>query len=179
MVSYWNIFTTFAKIGAFTIGGGPAMLPLIQNELTKKGWIEEEEFADLVTLAQTTPGLLAVNISIISAYKLRGNLGSIVATIGSTLPSFIAILLIAMAFVNIQDNPYVIKIFKGIRPVVVALIAVPMVNMAIKGNKTWWAWSISVLSLVLVAFLKISPIYILMVIIVAAVAIAKAREGKK
>ncbi len=179
MVSYWQIFTTFAKIGAFTIGGGPAMLPVIKSEICNKGWLNEEDFTDIVALAQSAPGLLAVNISIFTGYKLKGTWGSIVSTIGAILPSFISILIIAMVFSNYQDNPTVVKIFKGIKPVVVALISVPMINMAKTSNKKWWAWVLSAASLCLVAFLKVSPIYILVTVIVVAVAIAKYREGRK
>ena len=163
MTSYWQIFLTFAKIGAFTIGGGYAMLPIIQNEIVRKGWLKEEDFTDIVALAQSAPGLLAVNISIFAGHKLRGTKGSIIATLGSILPSFIIILAIAMLFSGYQDNPIVVKIFKGIRPVTVALIAVPMINMAKKANKKWWAWLLSGTVLALVAFLDISPIYILLV----------------
>ena len=130
MVSLWKIFFVFAKIGAFTIGGGYAMLPIIRDEIVKRGWLKEEDFIDIIALAQAAPGLLAVNISIFTGHKLRGTFGSIVATLGSILPSFLIILIIAMAFSGYQDNPTVIRIFKGIRPVVVALIAVPMLNMA-------------------------------------------------
>ncbi len=179
MASYWQIFMTFAKIGAFTIGGGYAMLPIIQSEIVKRGWLKEEDFTDIVALAQSAPGLLAVNISIFTGHKLKGTKGSIVATLGSILPSFIIILLIAMLFSGYQDNPTVIKIFKGIRPVVVALIAVPMIQMAKKANKTWWAWLLSAASLAGVAFLKISPIYILLTVIIAAAAISKYREGRR
>lgn len=172
MASYWQIFITFAKIGAFTIGGGYAMLPIIQNEIVRRGWLKEEDFTDIVALAQSAPGLLAVNISIFTGHKLRGTKGSIVATLGSILPSFLIILAIAMLFSGYQDNPTVIKIFKGIRPVVVALIAVPMINMAKTANRKWWAWLLSGGTLALVAFLKVSPIYILLTVIVVAVAIS-------
>ncbi|MBO5075860.1 MAG: chromate transporter [Bacteroidales bacterium] len=172
MTSYWQIFLTFAKIGAFTIGGGYAMLPIIQNEIVRKGWLKEEDFTDIVALAQSAPGLLAVNISIFTGHKLRGTKGSIIATLGSILPSFLIILAIAMLFSGYQDNPIVVKIFKGIRPVTVALIAVPMINMAKKANKKWWAWLLSGIVLALVAFLDISPIYILLVVIISAAAIS-------
>ncbi len=179
MASYWQIFLTFAKIGAFTIGGGYAMLPVIQSEITGRGWLKEEDFTDIVALAQSAPGLLAVNISIFTGHKLRGTKGSIVATLGSILPSFLIILAIAMLFSGYQDNPTVIKIFKGIRPVVVALIAVPMINMARKANRSWWAWTLTGLSLVLVAFLNVSPIYILLTVIIISAATAKYKEGRK
>ncbi len=168
MVPLLRIFLTFAKIGSFTIGGGYAMIPLIRDELVKKGWLTEEELPDIIAMAQSAPGVLAVNMSIFAGYRMRGVKGSIVATLGSVLPSFFAILLIAMLFSGYKDNPVVERIFKGIRPVVVSLILVPMINMARKGNKTWWAWAISAVTLFLVAFLRFSPIYILLVVIVAA-----------
>ena len=102
--SFFKIFLIFAKIGAFTIGGGYAMIPLIQNEMVKRGWLDEKEFPDLIALSQAAPGILAVNISIFVGYKLRGTKGSIVATLGSILPSFLIILAIAMAFTGYQDE---------------------------------------------------------------------------
>ena len=168
MVSLWNIFWVFAKIGAFTIGGGYAMIPLIKDELVKRGWLTEEELPDIIALAQSAPGVLAVNMSIFAGHRMRGFKGSLAATLGSVLPSFLMILLIAMLFTGYQDNPVVVRIFKGIRPVVVSLIAVPMINMARKGNKTWWSWVISIIVLFLVAFMNYSPIYILLVLIVLA-----------
>lgn len=154
------------------------MIPLIRDELVKKGWIPEEEIPDIVALAQSAPGVLAVNMSIFAGYKMRGVKGSIAATLGSILPSFLIILLIAMLFTGYKDNPVVIRIFKGIRPVVVSLIAVPMINMARKGNKTWWAWMISFLVLFLVAFMNISPIYILLVLIVMALSFTLIKERR-
>lgn len=161
---YLQIFTSFAKIGAFTIGGGYAMIPLIQEEVVnKKRWIEEEDFMDVLAISQSAPGLLSVNISIFLGYRLRGTKGSVVATLGSVLPSFLIILMIAMFFAGYQDNPTVMKIFKGIRPVVVALIAVPMINMAKKAKLNIYTAALAVATALLVTFFKISPIYILLV----------------
>lgn len=161
---YLQIFTTFAKIGAFTIGGGYAMIPLIQEEVVnKKRWIEEEDFMDVLAISQSAPGLLSVNISIFLGYRLRGTKGSVVATLGSVLPSFLIILMIAMFFAGYQDNPTVMNIFKGIRPVVVALIAVPMINMAKKAKLNIYTAALAVATALLVTFFKISPIYILLV----------------
>ena len=167
-VSLWSIFTVFAKIGAFTIGGGYAMIPIIQDEMARRGWISEEELPDIVALSQSAPGVMAVNISIFAGYRLRGVKGSIAATLGSITPSFCIILAIAMLFTTFKDNPYVIKAFKGIRPVVIALIAVPMLNMAKKCCKSWWAWTLAAVSLLLVALLNVSPVYIILCIIVIA-----------
>ena len=178
MVSLWNIFWVFAKIGAFTIGGGYAMIPLIKDELVKRGWLTEEELPDIIALAQSAPGVLAVNMSIFAGHRMRGFKGSLAATLGSVLPSFLMILLIAMLFTGYQDNPVIVRIFKGIRPVVVSLIAVPMINMARKGNKTWWAWLISAITLVAVAFLGFSPIWILLVLIVLAFSYTMLKERR-
>lgn len=178
MVPYLQIFYIFSKIGAFTIGGGYAMLPLIKQEIVSRGWMQEEDFTDIIALAQAAPGLLAVNISIFTGYRLRGVKGSIVATLGSILPSFAIILAIAAVFSGYRDNPVVIKMFKGIRPVIVALIAVPMIQMAQKGNKTWWSWCIMLAALIPVGFFGVSPIYILMVVIVASAAIAVWKEKR-
>ena len=167
-VSLWQIFAVFAKIGAFTIGGGYAMIPIIQDEMSRRGWISEEELPDIVALSQSAPGVMAVNISIFAGYRLRGVKGSIAATLGSITPSFCIILAIAMVFTSFKDNPWVVKAFKGIRPAVIALIAVPMINMAKKCCKAWWAWALAVAALVLVAFLDVSPIYILFCVIAVA-----------
>ena len=171
-VSLWKLGAVFAKIGAFTIGGGYAMIPLIEAEMKRRGWLRPEELPDIIALAQSAPGVLAVNVAIFAGYRLRGLRGSIAATLGTILPSFLIILAIAMFMTRFQDNPVVVRIFKGIRPVVVSLIAVPMINMARKNNRTWWAWAISLVTLLLVAFLDVSPIYILLVVIVLAFSLA-------
>ena len=169
-VPLWQIFAVFAKIGAFTIGGGYAMIPIIQDEMNRRKWIPEDDLPDIVALSQSAPGVMAVNISIFAGYRMRGIKGSIAATLGSILPSFLIILAIAMVFSSFKDNPVVIRIFKGIRPVVIALIAVPMIRMARKSNKSWWAWLLSAVSLALVAFLNISPIWIILVTLILAFA---------
>ncbi len=179
MVPLWKIFMVFAKIGSFTIGGGYAMIPLIREELVKRGWVSDEELPDIIALAQSAPGVLAVNMSIFAGYKMRGFKGSVAATLGSSLPSFLIILLIAMLFTGYQDNPVVVRIFKGIRPVVVSLILVPMINMARKGNKTWWAWAISAATLFMVAFMNFSPIYILLTLIVIAICVTSIKERRQ
>ncbi len=177
--SLLKIFAVFSKIGAFTIGGGYAMIPIIEQEMKRRGWIPEEDLPDIVAISQSAPGLLAVNISIFAGYRLRGVKGSIAATLGSVLPSFLIILAIAMFFSSFRTNPWVEKAFLGIRPAVIALIAVPMINMARKSNKTWWAWAISAAALLLVAVLNVSPIYIILSTAVIGFAITWFREKKK
>ena len=173
-----DIFSVFAKIGTFTIGGGYAMIPIIQNELSKRGWLTDEELPNIIALAQSAPGVLTVNVAIFTGHRLKGLKGSIAAATGTILPSFFIILCIAALFTGYQDNPAVIRIFKGIRPVVISLIAAPMIKMAKKNNKSWWAWTISAVTLGLVSFLNISPIYILIVIIVLSFTLVTIRERK-
>ena len=165
MISLWKIFGVFAKIGTFTIGGGYAMIPIIEDELKRRNWVNPEEIDDVVVLAQSAPGLLAVNMAIFSGYKIRGLKGSIAATVGAVLPSFIIILAIAMAFTSFKDNLIIQRIFQGVRPVAVALILIPAVNMAKKGNKKWWTWLLMFGTAFLVAFLKVSAIWILICVI--------------
>ena len=184
MISLWQIFLVFGKIGAFTIGGGIPMIAAIKSELVERKWLKDEDFLDIITLAQTAPGLFAANIAILTGHKLRGTEGSIVATIASCLPPFLIILLIAMFFTGFKDNEYVIKAFKGIRPVVVALIGVPMIDMIKATKMRWWSWVIVLASMTLVCFMKVSPIYIIICVIVISLSIAyynekKRREGMK
>ena len=128
---YFESFRTFFKIGAVTFGGGYAMIPIIETEVVDKHqWVNKEELLDLIAIAQSTPGVFAVNISTFIGYKLRGTKGAICATMGAALPSFLIILLIAIFFHQFQDNKIIASIFNGIRPAVVALIAVPTFNLA-------------------------------------------------
>ena len=179
MVSLWKIFWVFAKIGAFTIGGGIPMIAAIKSELTKRNWLKDEDFLDIITLAQTAPGLFAANIAILTGHRLRGTKGSIVATVASCLPPFLIILMIAMFFTEFKDNEYVIKAFKGIRPVVVALIGVPMIDMIKATKMRWWSWIIVIASMTLVCFLKVSPIYIIICVMVIAFSVAYYAEKKR
>lgn len=179
MVSLWKIFLVFAKIGAFTIGGGIPMIAAIKSELIERGWLKDEDFLDIITLAQSAPGLFAVNISILTGHKLRGTKGSVVATIASCLPPFLIILMIAIFFTSFKDNEYVISAFKGIRPVVVALIGVPMIDMIKATKMKWWSWIIVLSSMTLVCFMEVSPIYILICVIVLALAVSHYNESKR
>ena len=178
MVTLWEIFRVFGKIGAFTIGGGIPMIAAIKSELVERKWLKDEDFLDIIAIAQSAPGLFAVNISILTGYRLRGTKGSVVATIASCLAPFLIILMIAMFFTAFQENEYVLRAFKGIRPVVVALIGVPMIDMIKATKMRWWSWVIVVSSMTLVCFLKVSPIYILICVIVGALAISWWRNRK-
>ena len=135
---YWQSFKTFFKIGMFTLGGGYAMIPIIEAEVVDKhGWVSKEEFIDLIAIAQSCPGVFAINISIFIGYRLKKIPGAIATALGTALPSFLIILAIAMFFRQFEDNPVVAAIFRGIRPAVVALIAVPTFNLAKSAHITW------------------------------------------
>ena len=177
--SLWKLFCVFAKMGAFTIGGGYAMLPLIEQEMTRRGWISDEDIQDIMVLAQSAPGILAVNMAIFTGHKIKGLKGSVVASVGAVLPSLLIILLIAMFFTEFKDNDIVRRIFQGVRPAAVALILVPAVRMARSGCKSWWTWAIAVASLLGVAFLKVSPIWIILVTITVSVCISLIRQKKE
>ena len=130
---YWQLFTSFFKIGAFTFGGGWAMISVIEKEIVDRhGWIEREEFLDLLAIAQSMPGILAVNIATAIGDKIGGMKGSIVASLGTILPSFLIILSIAIFLTpeTIKNNRVLSAIFMGIRPAVVALIIAPVVSSA-------------------------------------------------
>ena len=137
---FLQLFLTFFKIGAFTFGGGWAMISIIEREIVDRHkWLAREEFLDLLAVAQSLPGILAVNISVAVGEKLRGLRGSIVAALGTILPSFLIILTIAIFLTPdlIKTNDTVSRIFMGIRPAVVALIIAPVITSARAAKITW------------------------------------------
>lgn len=165
-----KIFLTFFKIGAFTIGGGYAMIPMIKREICERhGWISEEEFYDGLAAAQSCPGPIAVNISIYSGYHVRGKTGMLVALLGTILPSTIAILTIAMLFQRYAEQELVQKAFTALKPAVVALIAVPLINMAQKSGinlkNAWFPLAIALL----VGLAHLSPVYLILITIFYAI----------
>ena len=141
---YAKLFLTFFKIGAFTFGGGWAMISIIEREIVDRHkWIEKEDFLDLLAVSQALPGILAVNIATSVGDRLKGMKGSIVATLGTILPSFVLILLIAIFLTPdmIKNNRVISSIFMGIRPAVVALIVAPVITSAKAAKlnlKTFW-----------------------------------------
>lgn len=137
---YSQLFISFLRIGAFTFGGGWAMISLIEREVVEnRTWISREEFLDLLAVAQSLPGILAVNISVAVGDKLRGMKGSTAAALGTIMPSFLIILAIAIFLTPdlIQHNPVINAIFRGIRPAVVALIVAPVITTAKASHIGW------------------------------------------
>ena len=142
-----SLFCTFFKIGLFTFGGGWAMLSIIEREIVDKHqWIPREEFLDLVAMAQSLPGILAVNMAVAVGDRVGGRGGSAAAALGTILPSFVIILAIAIFLTPeaIKTNPVLSSVFKGIRPAVVALILAPVVTTARSAKLHGWLWGIPV-----------------------------------
>ncbi|MDE6484280.1 MAG: chromate transporter [Duncaniella sp.] len=150
---FFRLFLTFFKIGAFTFGGGWAMISIIEKEIVDRNkWLAREEFLDLLAVAQSLPGILAVNISVAVGDKLRGMRGSIVAALGTILPSFLIILTIAIFLTPdlIKTNDAVSRIFMGIRPAVVALIIAPVITSARAAKISWRTVAIPVVVALLI-----------------------------
>ena len=165
---YWESFSTFFRIGLFTLGGGYAMIPLIEEEVVnRKQWVSKDEMLDLIAIAQSCPGVFAINIATFIGYKLNKVRGAIATTIGTALPSFLIILAIAMFFSQFKDNRVVAAIFQGIRPAVVALIAVPTFRLGQRAKLNKFTIWIPVVCALAIWALGVSPIWI---IIIAALA---------
>lgn len=166
----WEIFATFFKIGAFTFGGGFAMIPIIKEEVVvKRNWVKDEDFIDIISIAQSSPGPIAVNSSIYVGYKIKGFLGALVATLGVVAPSFLIILFIAKFFYEFKDNIFIEKIFLGIRPAVVALILSAIYGLVKKSGFSYFQLLIAVFTALVIIFLKINPIYMIFLGIVGSI----------
>ena len=181
---FFKIFSDFFKIGSFSIGGGLAMIPLIERDIVHKNqWITETEFDEMVIITQSVPGLFAVNIAILVGNKLKGIKGAIVAALACTLPSFLIILSIALFFSDFLEIEWVKNAFTAIRPLVVGLLLVPIYNAARKAKPTVGFWGIIILTLIAVVILHISPIWLLLVLglfsIIQTYYIIKKKGGNK
>ena len=138
------------------------MIPLIEHDVVEKnGWLRKDEFLDLLAVAQSAPGVFAVNMAVFVGYKLRGKRGALAASFGCVLPSVVIILLIALFFRRFRHIEVVNNIFMGIRPVVVALIAVPVFNVAKSARLGWSTVWIPVVAAFLIVALGVSPIYVI------------------
>jgi chromate transporter len=162
--SLLKLFTTFFRIGLFTFGGGYAMIPLIEHDVVdRNAWLRKDEFIDLLAVAQSAPGVFAVNMSVFVGYRMRGVAGALSAAFGCVMPSVAIILLIALFFRRFRHIEVVNNIFMGIRPVVVALIVVPVFNVARSARLGWSTVWIPVLSALLIVAFGVSPVYVIIV----------------
>lgn len=170
MKMLFQLFWTFFKIGTFTFGSGYAMIPMIKKEVVdKKKWFEAEDFFNQFTLASSAPGPFALNTAVFVGYKVRGWWGALASVLGAVLPSFTIILLIAMYFTEVRDNPVVAAAFKGIMPAVTALIAVPFFKM-VKSLK-WYFIPLALVVMVAIWKFGLSPVWCLLAGGVAGLAI--------
>ena len=156
-----DLFFTFCRIGGLTLGGGYAMLPIIQKEIVEeKKWATEEEVLDYYAVGQCTPGIIAVNTATFIGYKVHGIIGAIVATLGVVFPSLIIITIIAALLKNFANYSIVQHAFSGIRVVVIALIVSAILKLAKTSIKNSTTLIIAIIAFILVAFVNLSPIYI-------------------
>ena len=177
---FFQLFYTYLKIGTFTLGGGYAMLPLIQREVVdRKKWIDEEEFLNMIALAQAAPGLIAVNSAIFIGWRVGGWKGVCGAVLGAVLPSFLIILAIAMVFKEWKDQPAVEAVFKGIRPAVVALIAAPLVKLAKSAKISWVTALIPVTAALLIWLLHVNPVWVILATILLTLLVIDIVERRK
>jgi len=158
-----NIYLNCAKVGLFTIGGGMAMLPMMQREFVEdKKWMTEEELIDFFAIGQSTPGIIAVNVSTFVGYKRCGVIGGFCGTLGMVTPSLIIITLLATLINSINDYPVVQKALKGVNVVVAALLTNVTYNFAKKTVKNWWSALILVASFCALFIFKIQSYWVIL-----------------
>ncbi len=158
----WQLFVSFFKIGLFTFGGGYAMLPLIQKETVEKhGWIEETDVTDIFAISQITPGVIAVNAATFIGYKVGGFLGSLFATLGVVLPSFIIICVIFLILTPFMENKWVSAALTGIKMGVILLLCISVVKLAKANKLDAFFYVMATIAFLLASFTSINVIYIL------------------
>lgn len=165
---YWELFRVFFLIGAFTFGGGYAMIAMVQQQVVARGWMDAESVIDFIAIAESTPGPIAVNMATFVGAEMGGVFGSVCATLGVVLPSFIVILLVARCYEAFRKSKWVQGAMSGLKPAVVGLIgsAVLSVGAAVLAPKTetftWFWWTVTAVMLILaVRFKKLHPIVII------------------
>ena len=173
-----ELFIVFFKLGAFTIGGGVAMLPLLQNILIKeKKWFTEEEFLDIVAVTQSLPGVIAINMATYVGYKRKGFLGSLVSTIGVAFPSFVLILIMANAISSVGDNSIAMGAMAALRATALGLIAVAVFQLAPAAIKNKWAALAAITSFIMIVAFNIDTAIVILIFLV--LGIASAMVGSK
>lgn len=157
-----QFFLSCCKIGAFTLGGGYAMIPIMEKEYVDKyAWLDKQEFMDTLVVTQSIPGIFSIGMASHIGYKMRGIIGGIVGAMGIALPSILAIIVIAIFFHNFQHNPWVEAFFLGVRPAVVAFIASPCFKMARTAHVNRYTIWIPIISCLLITLMGVSPILII------------------
>lgn len=158
----FKLFKIFLYLSTLTVGGGAAMIPIINKELVEKHkFMTEEEFLDALGIAQSTPGVLGCNISIIVGYKICGIKGAIVCLFCSIFPAFISILIISLFFKDMSKNYYVDKFFIAVKPALVAVLASAFVLLGKKSKLKYYHYFVSFLVVILVYYFKVSPFVVI------------------
>lgn len=175
-----NLFMSFFKIGLFTIGGGLAMIPMMEKELiNKKRWINDEELLDYYAVSQSTPGIIAVNVATFVGYKQAGIIGGIFATLGIVTPSWIIITILAFFINSISDYPMVQKALKGINVAVASLLTSVIINFSKKTIKNFYNGLFMFLAFVLVFFFKVPSYWIIISAIIMGILIVLVQDKIK
>ena len=175
-----NLFMSFFKIGLFTIGGGLAMIPMMEKELiNKKRWINDEELLDYYAVSQSTPGIIAVNVATFVGYKQAGIIGGIFATLGIVTPSWIIITILAFFINSISDYPMVQKALKGINVAVASLLTSVIINFSKKTIKNFYNGLFMFLAFVLVFFFKVPTYWIIISAIIMGILIVLVQDKIK
>ena len=175
----FKLFSTFFKIGAFTFGGGYAMLPLIEAEIVEKNdWLSSEDFLDIIAMAQSAPGAVAVNSSIFIGYKLKGFRGAAACLLGTVLPSFTIILIVATLLYQYRENPIIDRAFYGIRAAVVALIVAAVYKLGKKSKIKLTGILVGLTVVLAIAFLRVSPIMVIILGALIGIIYNKSKEDK-
>ena len=157
-----SLFLTFMKIGLFTFGGGYAMIPLIQREtVDNKKWISDEDILEIISIAESTPGPIAINAETFIGYRVGGFWGAFAATIGVALPSFVIITAISFILAEFQSIRWIQYAFNGIRAGVLALIVKALWSMYKKSPKGWAAYVVMAGAFLATAFLQINVLYVI------------------
>ena len=158
----WQLFASFFKIGAFTFGGGYAMIPLIQKEaVEKRGWVTDDDILEIIAIAESTPGPIAINSATFVGYRTCGVLGSVCATLGVVLPSFGIILTISYVLREFQEIKAVQYAFNGIRAGVLALLVKALWSMYQKSPKGWVSYVVMAGALTITAFFKVNVLLVI------------------
>ena len=159
----WELFLTFFKIGLFTFGGGYAMISLMERETVEnKKWVTSEDILDMISIAESTPGVMAVNSATFIGYKIAGVLGSLCATIGAVLPSVIVITIIGYFGELLKNNYWINAAFRGIRACVVVLILNAVVKIVKPMEKTWLTLTVAVIAFALVTLLNVNAVWLIL-----------------
>lgn len=179
-VRYWGLFLVFLKVGAFTFGGGYAMIPLIRRELgERRKWLPLAELADILALSQSAPGAIAVNVAAFTGYKIAGLMGAAAAVLGAVLPSLVVILAIAAYFAGIEHLPAVTHLFLGLRPAVLSLILAAAVSVGRDVIHDWYSVAVVAVGVAAMFFLHLHPILVILLAGAAGALYRPTRRSRK